>query len=291
METLLLHAPAKVNWRLKVIGRRKDGYHLLCGLMQAISLTDTIYISDSASDNCYISKGPTIRQECNLAYKAWQLLKQELRLAYCLEIGIEKNIPLGGGLGGGSADAAAVLKGANDLFHLGLSLKELCGLGLRLGADVPFCLMGGLAKVEGIGERLASLPVLSQLPLLLVNPGLSISTAAVFRHYAQNAFAFADAAKENTACTQLALALNQGDIPAIKALMENDLAVNAVQLCPAIGTINQRFKAIGLKPLLCGSGSTIFTLLENMADLKKAKEALADLPWVEGAFTCNINDK
>ena len=280
MKALCIEAPAKINWRLKVMGRRPDGYHLLCGLMQTISLADTVYLCESRQDSCRISAGPAIRQEDNLAFRAWLLLKRELGLGYSLEIAIEKRIPVGGGLGGGSADAAAVLKGANDLFQLGLSREYLSGLGLKLGADIPFCLLGGLAKAEGVGERLTPLPPPTALPLLLVNPGFSVSTARVFEHYAQSGCAFASAKEENEACAKLSLALKSGDIPAIRALLDNDLAASARRLHPAIGELEQRLRILGLTPLLCGSGGTLLALAENAAAQTKARQALKEVSWL-----------
>jgi len=287
MEPLCIKAPAKINWRLKIIGRRPDGYHELCGLMQSISLADTIYLSASRHDSCRISTGPDIRPKDNLAYKAWLLLKRELSLDCCLKIVIEKRIPLGSGLGGGSADAAAVLKGANDLFKLGLSREKLSCLSLSLGADIPFCLLGGLAKVEGIGERLIPLPPAPPLYLLLVNPGFGVSTARVFEHYAQSSFRFAAKQAEQEACAKLAAALKLGDIPAIRTLLDNDLAASARLLYPTIAKLEQRLGALGLTPLVSGSGGTVFALMESAAALSEAKQVLADLPWVTEAHTIN----
>ncbi|MCL1975788.1 MAG: 4-(cytidine 5'-diphospho)-2-C-methyl-D-erythritol kinase [Firmicutes bacterium] len=280
MNSLFIEAPAKINWRLKILGRKKDGYHLLCSLMQNICLTDTIFLSISRQDSCLISKGPAIFQEDNLAYAAWLLLKRELGLTYGLKIRIEKRIPIGAGLGGGSADAAAVLKGANELFDLGLSREELSGFGLKLGADIPFCLLGGLAKAEGVGEKLTPLPLPPPLSLLLANPGYSVSTREVFADFSLSNQAFALEKKENAACFELSQALLAGDIYAIIALMENDLTASAYRLCPPIYKLAQSLRALGLNPLLCGSGGTLITLAENSDALAKAKVALAFVPWL-----------
>ena len=284
MSTLTIEAAAKINWRLKIVGRRPDGYHLLCGLMQSISLADTIYLRTGARDSCRISIGPPIKQEDNLAYAAWLLLKRELNLGYSLEIEIEKRIPPGGGLGGGSADAAAVLNGANELFELGLSLEDLSRIGLLLGADIPFCLLGGLAQAEGVGEKLVSLPP-PDMPLLLVNAGFRVPTAQVYAHYAQSGYAFAAASAEREICAKLSAALNSGDIPAINALLDNDLAQSVRQLYPAIGALEQQLRALGLTPQISGSGGTVFALVESSGALKKAKQALANVPWVTETYT------
>lgn len=280
MNTLCITASAKINWRLKIIGRRPDGYHLLCGLMQNISLADSVYLRESREDSCYVSRGPAIRQEDNLAYAIWLRLKRELELPYSLEIEIEKRIPVGGGLAGGSADAAAVLTGVNELFELGLSREELSVFGLKLGADIPFCLLGGLAKAQGVGENLTPLPPPPPLPLLLVNPGCSLPTAQVFARYAQSARQFAAEQAEDAACSKLAKSLQEGDIPAILSLLDNDLTVAARKLCPAIAKLEQRLDALGLSALLCGSGATMFVLPQSASELKAAKSALADLPWM-----------
>ncbi|MCL1906120.1 MAG: 4-(cytidine 5'-diphospho)-2-C-methyl-D-erythritol kinase [Clostridiales bacterium] len=287
MNPLCIAAPAKINWRLKIVGRRPGGYHLLCGLMQTISLADTVYLRESRQDTCRISPECGLTQEDDLAYKAWLLLKRELALTCCLEIVTEKRIPLGGGLAGGSADAAAVLKGANELFGLGLSREELSTLGLKLGADIPFCLMGGSAKAQGVGERLTPLPPPPPLPLLLVNPGISLPTGEVYARYAKSGLAFALEQAEEAACVKMSLALQQGDVPAINALLENDLAAAAREVCPAIAELEGRLTALGLLPLISGSGGTVFALAKNAADLAKARQALKDIPWVVEAYTVN----
>ena len=279
MDILSIAAPAKINWRLAVTGRRADGYHLLIGLMQSISLHDTVHLRLSDVDSCRVTPPLPLGQQDNLAFKAWQLLKSHLKLKHCLEIVIEKRIPVGGGLGGGSADAAAVLKGANELLDLRLGLDELTVLGRPLGADVPFCLLGGLAKAAGTGEILAPLTAPPPLRLLLANPGFAVPTtqeampdgsdefwvptAQVFKHFRESGKPFADANAEEKACEKLAQALAQGDIAAINNLLANDLAPSARQLYPQISLLEQQMRNLGLAPLLSGSGGTVFAIIEN----------------------------
>ena len=182
MEQVTLIAPAKINWGLDIVGKRADGYHLLCTLMQSVGLFDRVRIQKSERDCCVCSP-PLYGNGENLALRAWHLLKQEYVLPGGLCLEIDKGIPEGGGLAGGSTDAAAVLLGVDRLFRLGLGEERLADLGLRLGADLPFCLKGGLALVEGIGERLLPQRALRSYHLVLVNPGFPVSTAEVYRQF------------------------------------------------------------------------------------------------------------
>ncbi|MCL2496422.1 MAG: hypothetical protein FWF04_03280, partial [Clostridiales bacterium] len=186
-----------------------------------------------------------------------------------------------------SADAAAVLKGANALLDLGLGLDELSALGRSLGADVPFCLLGGLAKAEGVGDILTPLIAPPPLHILLVNPGFTVPTAQVFNHYRENGKPFANAIEEEKLCRQLSQALAHGDVAAINSFLANALSSSAQQLYPPIRLLEQRMRAVGLNPLLSGSGGTLFALLESEIALRQAQRELKDLAWLTGAITIN----
>ena len=183
MQDIRVRAHAKINLYLDVVGKREDGYHNLETVFHSINLHDDVVIRKQGT------KGITVRCEHpgvpsdsrNLAYRAAECLSDEVGSTGGIAIDIYKRIPVAAGLAGGSANAAAVLHGVNQLFELGFTQDVLLRLGGQLGADVPFCLHGGAALGLGIGDQLTSLPALSNVPLLLLNPGIEVSTAAVFK--------------------------------------------------------------------------------------------------------------
>ena len=183
MQEIRVRAHAKINLYLDVVGKREDGYHNLETIFHSIGLHDEVIIRKQAA------KGITIHCDhvgvpCdsrNLAYRAAYLLGDVAGGIGGIAIDIQKRIPVAAGLAGGSANAAAVLHGVNELFGLGFTQATLMQLGAQLGADVPFCLHGGAAFGIGIGDQLTPLPTLSDVPLLLLNPGIEIPTATVFK--------------------------------------------------------------------------------------------------------------
>jgi len=277
MEKLELSAPAKINWGLDIRGRRPDGYHLLRSLMQTVSLADTVTLQRSGADDC---RCPGLPAAGNLAFRAWLLLKQRCGIRDHLLISIEKQIPPGAGLAGGSSDAAAVLRGANELFGLGLSLEELCAIGLELGADLPFCLYGGLALAEGVGERIRVLPPARSWPLLLVNPGFPVSTPAVYAAY--------DALGEapHPDIDGLWAALAGGDGKRLLCASGNALEVAACSLHPELAELKQALTEQGLHPLLSGSGGTFFVIAEEEEEARDLAESWQKrIPWARAART------
>jgi 4-diphosphocytidyl-2-C-methyl-D-erythritol kinase len=188
MDTIRVSAPAKINLTLDVLGRRPDGYHDLATIMHEIPLSDDITVNIGGEKGIRaVTDVSYIRNDTNVAAKAARLFFEYLEDHGKLSadgigilIEIKKKIPVGAGLGGGSADAAAVLKALNSYFGSPLSQSELIGVGASTGADVPFCIAGGCALCEGIGEIITPLPVLSGGYLVLVKPKISISTAELF---------------------------------------------------------------------------------------------------------------
>lgn len=181
MQSVTVYAHAKINLFLGIVGEYEQGFHALAMVMQSISLADTLTLAPhpTITLTCDVPDLPTDPR--NLAYRAAQLLQEQTRTAAGIAIHLQKKIPIGAGLGGGSADAAAVLVGLNHLWHLGLTLPELAELGSRLGSDVPFCVLGGTMLATGRGEILEPLPPLN-LHLTLVKPrDLSISTAWAYQ--------------------------------------------------------------------------------------------------------------
>lgn len=274
---ITLQAPAKINWSLEITGQREDGYHLLRSLMQQVDLYDRVTLSTAEGDCCLCSGIPA--QE-NLALRAWKRLKAALGLKESLEIRIEKNIPMGAGLAGGSTDAAATLLGAVQLLKLEISQEQLFSIGLSLGADIPFCLAGGACLVQGIGEKLTFLENIPARTLLLVNPGFPVSTPRVYQVY--------DQVGSNA----------QPDVPGLLRILEGDLVGEpaavwgnqlyeaACQLHPQLLELENALRELGLAPLMSGSGGSFFAVCP---DAEQAEEKCAALtgrfPWVQVVHT------
>jgi len=182
MSTIVWPAPAKLNLFLHVLGRREDGYHDLQTVFQFLDLEDRITLSPRSDGRvCRVSANAGVAEDADLVVRAARLLQEETGTSQGAEIAVQKHIPLGAGLGGGSSDAATTLLGLDKIWNLGLGNERLAALGLRLGADVPVFVRGSAAWAEGVGERLQ--PVALETPwYLVVNPRCSVSTARVFSH-------------------------------------------------------------------------------------------------------------
>ena len=182
MDEISLKALAKINLGLDVLGKREDGYHEVRMIMQTIHLYDRVEIKKTKSPHIHVETNlfylPS--DENNLVYKAAKLMKTEFKIKEGVRITLQKFIPVAAGMAGGSSDAAAVLVGMNRMFNLGLKQSRLMELGLKLGADVPFCVMRGTALAEGIGEKLTALPPMPKCPILIAKPAISVSTKHVY---------------------------------------------------------------------------------------------------------------
>lgn len=306
---LSIEAPAKLNLTLAVNGRRPDGYHLIESVMQALDLTDCVELAPASGGTVVHCTSPGVpTDETNLAVRAVEALRAALPPGRQgpggLEIRIHKRIPVAAGLGGGSADAAAALIGANALWGLGLDQRELARIGVRIGADVPFCLHGGTAIARGIGEELEPVPVAPPLCGVVVNPGFPVSTAAVYRVYDQlyaEAMAGAggnDNGPEGLAgvthgpwflpdgkgrAAAMAEALGRGDVDAVARLLYNDLEPAAVRLYPQILELRQRVLEAGaLGAVMCGSGPSVFGLAADEDHAEALAQSLKGVaPFVQ----------
>ena len=243
-------APAKINLCLRVLGKRADGYHELCMLMQRISLYDRIRIA--------LTREPGVRVFCprlsltageeNIAARAARKILEIARCTDGVEIHIDKEIPIAAGLGGGSSDAATVLMAMNELLDTGLSREELMALGLQLGADVPFFIFESTAWATGIGEKLEKASIFQDVWYLLVNPGFSVSTAQVYGKL------------------QLTSARDVARLPRFSGTLEdmigglhNDLEQVTLRDYPLVAKIRRRMLDLGAEgSLMSGSGPTVF---------------------------------
>jgi 4-diphosphocytidyl-2-C-methyl-D-erythritol kinase len=264
-------APAKVNLYLRIVGRRPDGYHLLDSLMVPISLYDeiTVETADGQLEIVVTCDDPAVPCDTtNLAYKAAALLGKEAGVQARILIDLRKRIPAGAGLGGGSSDAAAVLKSLNALFSLGLPEDRLCKLGARLGADVPFFIPCRLAKVEGIGEILRTVPTLPPRWLVLVVPPFGVSTVWAYRRFDELPPLHTPLAPETS--------LVAGQWPPPELLI-NDLERAVLPEYPLIAEIKGLLLRLGAEgALMSGSGSSVFGVFQDLAAAERAATAIRE---------------
>jgi 4-diphosphocytidyl-2-C-methyl-D-erythritol kinase len=245
---LAIQAPAKLNRFLAVLGRRADGFHeleLVTTVLEGVAdLTDMLE-GEPASELALAISGPTgeglVADESNLVIKAWRLLEEAAKRPLPAHLHLEKRIPHGAGLGGGSSDAAAALRLGNRMFDLGLGEDNLLGLAARLGSDVPLFLLGGTVLGLGRGERVFPLRPVPLEPILLVHPGLHVSTPSVYRALQDVGYPFPEALASQPA----------GTAPPWR----NDLTGAALWVCPPLAEVRDALRDSGGEPLLCGSGS------------------------------------
>ena len=267
MNTITVKAYAKINLGLDVLRKRADGYHDVCMIMQSLDLHDTITISKSSVVGISIKTNlPYIpNDQGNLVYKAAALFLDALSIKDGLTIKLEKNIPVAAGLAGGSSDAAATLKGLNELYQAGLSSEELMKLGIKIGADVPYCILLGTALSEGVGDVLTPLPPISDCTILLVKPDISVSTKYVY----ENLRLSESIVHPNIAAMREAL--ENGDLGSLTKRMDNILQTITIRNYPIITEIKHKMNELGaMSSLMSGSGPTVFGIYKNNELAKKA---------------------
>ena len=265
-------ARGKINLGLDVIRKRDDGYHEVRMIMQQVGLYDGIDIKRlglCTDGNRYIDIETNLKylpvNENNLAYKAAALLMDEYGIQERIFIKIRKLIPVAAGMAGGSADAAAVMKGLNKMFGLGLSTKELMERGVRLGADVPYCIMGGTALAEGIGDVLTPLKDMPPCYIVLAKPGINVSTKFVYGSLKL------DEIKKHPDIDGLVQDIESQDLEGMSAKLGNVLEEVTEGMHPVITEIKQKMMKHGaLNAMMSGSGPTVFGIF---AEKKKAMKA------------------
>ncbi len=270
MHEIILEAFGKINLSLDVLHRRPDGYHELNTIMQQIDLKDTIILKE-------LEKG--IKIECNhegvpldnsnLVYKAWEKIVEKTGINKGVHIIIDKKIPVASGLAGGSANGAAVLKGLNTLWNLNLSYEELKDIGLEIGADVPFCIMGGTAHAKGIGEKLTKLRSFSNKMVLLANVGIPISTAYVYENLNLKDI------NSRIDIDKMLEYIEDDNLPKLAENMANVMEQVVIKEYPIIDEIKKdmiRYGALG--SMMSGSGPTVFGLFDDEEKLYRCKNEL-----------------
>lgn len=269
---IVLNANAKINLTLDILGKRTDGYHEVAMVMQEISLHDVLTMDKqpagiSLKVQVQGQPGDLPADDSNLCWKAAALMQREYGVGG-VNIQLEKNIPMAAGLAGGSADAAAVLKGINQLYALDLSLQQLCHLGAQLGSDIPFCIMGGTMLATGRGEILRALPALPDISLVLAKPAMGVSTAWAYQTYDAG---YTGKHPDNAAMES---ALAQGKPREIADLLCNVLEQVTAGKYKLIEDYKSFLLSQGaLGSMMSGSGPTVFAIMENPVAAEKAAEA------------------
>lgn len=264
-----IQARAKINWALEITGQRNDGYHLLDGVMQPLSLCDTLHIAPADGLSLSVEGAALSAGNDNLVLKAAQALQPFAGTQKGAAITLEKRIPMGAGLGGGSADAAAALKGLNAFWNLHLPMETLLEIGVTLGADVPFCLVDAPMRAQGIGEILTPVPCRRTFPLVLIQPCEGLSTKEIFTAYhAQN--------PRGGSVENVMKALAEGNLAQMEENAVNMLETVSITQKPAIGEAKEALYASGAAfARMTGSGSVVFGAFETLEKARAARLALS----------------
>lgn len=265
-----VRAYAKINWSLDTVGTRPDGYHLLDMVMQSVSLHDTLTIEPA--DTLSLCADGAVRvpeNGDNLVLRAAEALRQAAAIEAGAAIRLRKRIPSGAGLGGGSSDAAAALKALNELWRIGFSAEKLSEIGLAVGADVSYCLQGGLCRVQGIGEVITPLPISKSYHLVILQPCRGLSTRQVF-----TALGEAQALRRPDTAGVIS-ALQSGCLSMLPAVMGNTLQEVSVPLRPAIRQAITALREHGARAAqMTGSGSAVFGVFGSAQAARTAWESL-----------------
>lgn len=273
MDKIQLKALAKINLGLDVLRRREDGYHEVKMIMQTISLYDELELRKVKQPGIQVKTNlyylPT--NENNLVYRAAKLLMDEFDIRGGISIHLKKKIPVAAGMAGGSSDGAAVLWGVNQMYGLGLSRKDLMERGVRLGADVPYCVQRGTALAEGIGEKLSVLPAMPKCWILIAKPGISVSTKFVYENLHANDLL----PEQHPDVDAMIGALREKDLKMLSSRMGNVLETVTVPHYPVIDEIKKCMVENGaLGSMMSGSGPTVFGIFESQASALRALRAV-----------------
>lgn len=272
-DRIQLKALAKINLGLDVLRRREDGYHEVKMIMQTISLHDDLEIRRIKTPEIQVKTNlyylPT--NENNLVYKAAKLLMDEFGIKEGVAIQLKKRIPVAAGMAGGSTDGAAVLWGMNQMYGLGLSRQELMERGVKMGADVPYCVQRGTALAEGIGERLSVLPSMPKCTILIAKPGISVSTKFVYENLHANDLK----PEQHPDVDRMIEAMKEKNLDLLCERMGNVLETVTIPAYPVIQEIKEHMMACGAAgAMMSGSGPTVFGIFHSPV---QAKAAMKDL--------------
>ena len=265
-----IKAYGKVNISLDVVGKREDGYHLLSMIMQNIDLYDEIEVEKQECGiilECNKSYVPVDNR--NLAYKAAEIFKERYDIVDGVKINIEKNIPVSAGLAGGSTDAAAVLKVMNKLFNVNATEEELMELGWKLGADIPYCIHGGTALCEGIGEIITPIKPFRDKIVVLVKPAFGVSTKEVYKNFNL------EKVKQHPKTAEIINAIENDDLNFVASNMKNLLENVTLRKHKILIKIKEEMNACGaINSMMSGSGPTVFAFFDDMLKAQRCFEKM-----------------
>lgn len=259
MDEYRIAAHAKINLGLDVVRRLPDGYHQVKMVMQSLGLCDELTLRKAEGGITITADDASLpTDKSNLIFKAARLMFEKYEIPEGIHIRLQKRIPIAAGMAGGSADAAAAMKGIDRLYQLGLSEEQLMADGVSIGADVPYCILGGTALAEGIGEKLTPLPALPPCHILVAKPDISVSTKYVYEHLNLQAV------ERHPDIDGMVQAVSAGDLQGILNRMENVLETVTVPAYPIINEIKQEMLRLGAaNSLMSGSGPTVFGIFTD----------------------------
>ncbi|HIX64190.1 MAG TPA: 4-(cytidine 5'-diphospho)-2-C-methyl-D-erythritol kinase [Candidatus Mediterraneibacter colneyensis] len=286
MNQIELKALAKINLGLDVLGRRENGYHDVRMVMQSIYLYDEVKIEKTEAPGIALASNLSFLPtgEGNIAYKAAQLLTEEFEIGEGIKITLNKHIPVAAGLAGGSSNAAAVLFGMNRMFRLGLTQDELMARGVRLGADVPYCIMRGTVLAEGIGEELSVLSAMPKCTVLIAKPPVSVSTKVVYEALDAKEIV------EHPDIDGIIEGLKKHSLKQVAACMGNVLEDVTIPMHPVIDRIKQEMIDAGaLNAMMSGSGPTVFGLFESRAAAREVQRRIREKSLTRQVYVTSIH--
>lgn len=287
MQFIELKALAKINLGLDVLGKRENGYHDVRMVMQTIYLYDDVKLEKNKNGKVTIESNlyylPS--NDNNIAYKAAQMLIEEFKIQDGVHITLKKRIPVAAGMAGGSSNAAAVLFGMNRLFDLRLSQEELMERGVKLGADVPYCIMRGTVLAEGIGEELTTLSPMPKCYVLIAKPSISVSTKAVYEKLDASAIV------DHPDIDGIIAGLDENNLELVAGRMGNVLEQVTIADYPIIESIKNVMKECGaLNAMMSGSGPTVFGIFQRKQDAQEAMKAMKRKKLAKQIYLTNVHN-
>lgn len=280
MNEYRMKAYAKINLGLDVTGRLENGYHAVRMIMQTVRIYDELTFERIPDGIEVITDSPQLPAgRDNLVYRAAELMRERYGIREGIRIRLQKNIPIAAGMAGGSTDAAATMKGINRMFDLGCSLGELMELGVKIGADVPYCVLGGTALAEGIGEKLTALTAAPECYLLVAKPDISISTKYVYEHLDEEEIT------EHPDIDGMMEAIERGSLQGILDRLGNVLECVTVKAYPVVATVKNRMRELGaVGSLMSGSGPTVFGIFVDKNSVLAARDKIVDEGLADQVF-------
>lgn len=285
MEKLIKKAYGKINLGLDVLRRRPDGYHEVKMIMQMVDIYDTLTFEKREDNQIVLSanREDIPCDESNLIYKAAKLLFDYKQVSYGVNIHLEKRIPVAAGMAGGSTDAAAAFTGLNELFELGVSQQELMELAVKVGADVPYCILGGCALSEGIGEVLTPLPNPPYCEMVIAKPDINVSTKYVYENLNLPEL------KKHPDIDGMKVAIEAGSLDGVIERLENVLESVTVKKYGIIQDIKDEMISLGAaNAIMSGSGPTVFGFFDSREEAEAAKEKILEKELAKEVFVAHF---